>query len=169
MVPSKLSACIAAMILVSACDRPATDTPTPPPAPTPDLAEPAAPVPAAENGPAGVPPLSQASYQMQDIMDLGLTGEESMRDIAHILQVKHGAADPAEGDYAETIFITEDGANVTIVFTADGIPDDSVKAEQYVVEAFLPAANWTPVTGYGVRYKCWRGDAQDMWTNKPCP
>jgi len=112
-----------------------------------------------------VPALASEAYIMKDIVDLGLTGRESMRDIGRLLQDKFGVE--GEGTQKEVISITEDGANVRIVYSIEGFADDSVMGSQHVVEANLTAGNWTPVTGYGVRHKCWEGRGNTDWGITP--
>jgi len=161
-------------LILAACGGIGPDSPTPPEAPAPpstttdagDLILP--PTPPETSDGAGVPPLSEVDYTMRDISELGLTGEENMADIGALLEAKFGIDLEGEGNPSQSLRIVEDGANVTIVFEVEGFTDDSVKGEQHVVEAFLPAGTWTPVTGYGVRHKCWRGNTPDVWTKKPC-
>lgn len=118
---------------------------------------------------AGVPALSDADYMIRSVGELGLKGDESPEAIGRLLRKRFGQPESAGGRYNQELEVFEDGADAVIVFMAEGMADDSVKAEQHVVQVFFPAAVPAGVTGYGVRYKCYRAEDPEAWQNRPCP
>ncbi len=153
------------LLALAACTPAAPDAP-PPVTPPPAIEAPAieAPVAAAVT----VPALSPADYQMRDLGDLALTGTEDVNAIASLVTERFGLKEIPEGNYTEETEVRAEGANSTVIFTKSGLADDAVKAEQHVVEIFLPAATASGVTGYGVRFQCYRAADPDAWTATPC-
>lgn len=105
---------------------------------------------------------------MRSVSSLGLKGGESKLQIGYALQIEHGAEEPVSGAYSEIINSVDERGRATVVFTRDGIPDDAVQTEQHVVEADVSRDGRTQVTGYGVRYRCWRGAGAGTWTTGVC-
>lgn len=121
------------------------------------------------------PFLSPADYTMQDVATLDLSGAEMLPEAAAAIQTKLGSDEPVEGNYTETLNAYEDGARGAVVLTQSGLPDDSVRSVQHVVEFDLrPDAQvegrvFAMATGYGTRQQCYRAADPEAWTNQPCP
>jgi hypothetical protein len=117
---------------------------------------------------AGVPEITASHYDVKPVSDLGLKKQESPEAVGRLLRKRFGIGGAKAGTYDEELEIFEDGADAVVVFTAEGYADDSVKAAQHVVQIFFPAAVPAGVTGYGVRYKCYRAEDTDAWQNTVC-
>ena len=67
---------------------------------------------------------------------------------------------------SQSTFEREDGA--VLLFSASGLPDDSVKAEEiYLILSGDKGAQ--TLAAYGSRIKCHRGENTTNWTTKLCP
>ena len=67
---------------------------------------------------------------------------------------------------SQSTFEREDGA--VLLFSASGLPDDSVKAEEiYLILSGDKGAQ--TLAAYGSRIKCHRGENTTHWTTKLCP
>lgn len=77
---------------------------------------------------------------------------------------------PGEGadiiQTSQSIFEREDGA--VMVFSAAGLPDDSVKAEEiYLITTGAEGAQ--TLQAFGSRIKCYRGENTTDWQTTNCP
>lgn len=117
---------------------------------------------------ADLPPLNATYFVMKSVDDLRLKGTESPEEIGRHLRKTYIQPGAGEGGYSMELEVFEDGANAMVLFVVEGLADDSVKAEQHVVDVFFPAATPAGVTGYGVRYKCYRAEDPDAWQNTVC-
>lgn len=121
------------------------------------------------------PALDSGAYEIRDVATLGLTGAEMLPESAAAIQARLGSSEPVEGRYAETLNAYENPPKGAVVFTMTDLPDNSVSAEQHVVEFDLrPDAQvegrvFAMPTGYGVRHKCARAADPDVWTTSLCP
>ena len=67
---------------------------------------------------------------------------------------------------SQSKFEREDGA--VLLFSASGLPDDSVKAEEIYLIVSGEAGSQT-LAAYGSRIKCHRGENTTEWTTELCP
>ncbi|WP_154813613.1 hypothetical protein [Hellea balneolensis] len=67
---------------------------------------------------------------------------------------------------SQSTFEREDGA--VLLFSAKGLPDDSVKAEEIYLIVSGAEGNQT-LAAYGSRIKCHRGENTTEWTTALCP
>lgn len=117
---------------------------------------------------AGVPDITASNYVIKPVSVLDLEKQESPEAVGRLLRKSFGMDDVKGGSYDEELEVFEDGANAVVVFTVEGYEDDSVKAAQHVVQIFFPASVPAGVTGYGVRYKCYRAEDTEAWQNRVC-
>ncbi|MBO9455940.1 hypothetical protein J7376_08960 [Paracoccus sp. R12_1] len=122
------------------------------------------------------PTLGPDQYAVRDLSALDLTGAEMLPEAAAAIQQQLGSSEPVEGNYAETLNAYDRGdGHGAVVLTMSGLPDDSVKAEQHVIEFTLrpdPQVEGRVLAvadGYGTRQQCYRAADPEAWTNQPCP
>lgn len=131
--------------------------------------------PPTQGGWGDAPTLDSGAYDLREVEALGLTGAEMLPESARVVQTRLGSSEPVEGRYAETLNIYERPPSGAVVFTMTGLADDSVSAEQHVVEFDLrpdiqvDGRVFAMPRGYGVRHKCARGADPDAWTTGLCP
>lgn len=120
------------------------------------------------------PAVTEANYNLGDPAVFALTGAENLTEAAMAIQSRLASTEPAEGNYSEDLNVFS-GEIIgmprgAVVFTADNLPDDSVRTEQHVIEFDVSAETEavTP-TAYGTRHKCQRGDNVGEWTTALCP
>lgn len=118
-------------------------------------------------GPA-IPALATGQYRPRPVEELGLTGNESVDVITGALTSRLGATEPVEGFYSEQTSIVDVDGRVSIAFTLDELPDDSLLTEQHVVEVQRLPDGSTRITGYGVRFRCRRAADPEAWTTDLC-
>ena len=77
---------------------------------------------------------------------------------------------PEEGaqiiNTAQSTFEREDGA--VMLLSASGLPDDSVRAQEFYLIFMGEAGNQT-LASYGARIKCYRGNNTTNWQTDLCP
>ena len=67
---------------------------------------------------------------------------------------------------SQSIFERDDGS--VMLYSAAGLPDDSIKAEEiYLILTGEDGAQ--TLQSFGLRLKCYRGENTTDWQNKPCP
>ena len=116
-----------------------------------------------------IPALGTGRYRLRPFEETGLTGSESVEAITAALSSRLGATEPVEGFYSEHTSIVEVDGRVSIAFTLDQLPDDSLLTEQHVVELQLRPDGSTRIAGYGVRFRCRRAADPEAWTTDSCP
>ncbi|MDP5305684.1 hypothetical protein [Paracoccus spongiarum] len=123
----------------------------------------------------GVPPLSAEDYILMDVSTVGLSGAEQLAEAAAAVKQRFTNGEQVEGNYSETVQSFENDGRGAVVLTQEGIPDDSVRSVQHLVEfdlrpdAQVPGRVLAVATGYGTRLRCYRAPDPDAWTNEFCP
>lgn len=120
------------------------------------------------------PAVSADDYALRDPAAFGLSGQESLAEATAIIQASLSSSEPVEGDYREAISVysaeiigQDRGA---VVFTRSNLPDDSVEADQSVIEFAIDGETGAAsASAFGTRQKCRRGANPGIWTNQPCP
>ncbi len=163
-IPLRAIIAIAGILAISACD--AGDSGEIGSSASPPRADTFAP--GTRPGPA-IPALTTGQFRLVPVEELGLTGSESVDDVAAALSSSLGATEPVEGFYSERTSMVEVDGRVSIAFTLDQLPDDSLLTEQHVVELQRRPDGSTRITGYGVRFRCRRAADPDAWTTDSCP
>ncbi|WCR09437.1 hypothetical protein JHW45_09885 [Paracoccus stylophorae] len=122
------------------------------------------------------PRVNPDDYMMRDAASLGLTGAEILPEAAAAIRTRLAGEPAAEGNAADTVNAYDAGDGTgAVVLTRSGLPDDSIRAEQHVVEFQLrpdPQVEGRVLAvpqAYGMRQQCYRAADPDAWTNQPCP
>lgn len=133
------------------------------------------PMPLGSGGWSGVPALSADQYFLLDVSTVGLTGSEQLPEAAAAIKQRFTNGEQQEGNYSETLQTYENGDRGAVMLTQEGIPDDSVRTVQHLVEfdlrpdAQVPGRVIAVATGYGTRLRCYRAPDPDAWQNEFCP
>lgn len=121
------------------------------------------------------PALGPGAYVIQNPVVIGLTGAETLPEAAAAIQRRFALEGPVEGNYRETVQSHVRETRGAVIMTQTGLPDDSVRGVQHVVEFDLrpdagqPDRMLAVATGYGTRQTCYRAADPDAWTSDPCP
>ena len=115
-----------------------------------------------------IPALAAGNFRLRPVEELGLTGYEGIDIITATLTSRLAATEPVEGFYSEQTSMVEVDGRVSIAFTQDQLPDDSLLTVQHVVEVQRQPDGSTRIIGYGVRFRCRRAADPEAWTTDFC-
>jgi len=115
--------------------------------------------------------LDPERFEMLEPARIDLARARTPDEVAAALERRFSPAEPTEGAFEDrTHLLTDPGGGVTAIYTATGLADDAVRAEQIVLEAEPRPGGGYAVRALGRRWRCWRGDVDPRaWTTHRCP